>query len=95
LSTCENQFKGLNKSEIENALRRAGAYEAAQNNSSSQSLLDKHIKTVVSVNKNQVMNQKQSSIWRRVFKWIRNIIIAGCLAYTAYKKLIEVTNLTF
>jgi hypothetical protein len=86
----------MTKSEIESSLRKAGAYEltapASSNNMSSQtSFLETHVNTLASANRNQVMvSRKSPSIWWRVFKWIRNIIIAGCLAYTAYKKLVEV-----
>jgi hypothetical protein len=87
----------LSTSEIESSLQKAGAYEISAQ-ASSQIQLENQIspiKEIYPVNaRPQVVVKKTSWLWR-LFKWARNLIIAGCLAYTAYKKFVEVKNMCF
>lgn len=82
--------KGLTASEIKKALEQARAYS------------DSHPVSSPFANprqNNQMLPNKQQqvdkpSMWSVVFGWIRNFLIAGCLAYTAYKLIIKVFELT-
>jgi len=70
-------YKGLTVSEITAALKQANCNETSQTSSSE-------------VIKLQVNNRQESNSWfSGLFKWIRNLLIAGCFAYTAYKLLIK------
>jgi hypothetical protein len=41
-------------------------------------------------NDEQILTKNRESFWSIIFKWIKNILIAGCIAYAAYKFLIKV-----
>jgi len=67
--------KGLTVSEINTALKQA---------------VDQKITTVNNSELKQVVQTKKSStFWSILIKWIKNLLIAGCFAFTAYKLLIK------
>jgi hypothetical protein len=39
--------------------------------------------------KQVVQTKKSSTFWSILIKWIKNLVIAGCFAFTAYKLLIK------
>ncbi len=79
--------KGLTESEIELALKSSGAYnvpsESVQQLSQQQMQNNSQIPTI---NNSQI----QQSIVYKIIKWISNFILAGCIAYTAYKLVVKV-----
>ena len=77
----------MNESEIQLALKQAGISETESNKQNSN-LEATH--SIIETKKNQI--QVRTSIWSRIFKWIKNLLLAGCLAFTAYKILIRVGN---
>ena len=77
---------GLNETEILLAFKQAGLTETESpkeklNLATSENIIEtKSVETKV-----------KTSIWSRIFKWIKNLLLAGCFAYTAYKILIRVS----
>ena len=78
---------GLNETEIQLAFKQAGLTETESpkeklNLATSENIIEtKNVETKV-----------KTSIWSRIFKWIKNLLLAGCFAYTAYKILIRVSG---
>lgn len=79
--------KGLTESEIELALKSSGAYnvssESAQQPAQQQIQNNSQVPALVNN-----ISPKQSIIYK-VIKWISNFILAGCIAYTAYKLVVK------
>jgi hypothetical protein len=80
--------KGLTESEIELALKSSGAYNVPSE--SVQQLAQQQIQnnSQVSALVNNI-SPKQSIVYK-IIKWISNFILAGCIAYTAYKLVVKV-----
>jgi hypothetical protein len=84
----------LTESEIKQAFKLADVKEGNTTDT------DKVLNTVNSINNSQehVISKiedsktitKKESIWFKIFRWIRNILVAGCLSYTAYEMLVKV-----
>lgn len=87
--------KGLTPSEIKKALEQASAYSDSHPVSSPFANPRQNNQMAPY---NQMGGQQQQvvkrSMWSVVFGWIRNFLIAGCLAYTAYKLIIKVFEST-
>jgi hypothetical protein len=83
--------KGLTESEIELALKSSGAYnvpsESVQQLSQQQMQNNSQIPTLVN---NITTGLHKQSIVYKIIKWISNFILAGCIAYTAYKLVVKV-----
>ncbi len=73
--------KGLTESEIKSAFQQAGVIETQPQSN--------HNLTANTSISNSLLIKKETR-WQKIFRWIRNLIIAGCFAYTAYKTLIQV-----
>lgn len=79
--------KGLTESEINSAIEAANAYIKANPNQSTTTeaqVIPSHPTTV-----SQQQHEQQSLI-SIAFKWIRNFLLPGCLAFTVYKLIIKV-----
>jgi hypothetical protein len=82
---------GLTESEIKEAFKSAdvntadtGIYLKNSNNDSKSS------ENIVLKIQDDKKISKKESIWSKIFRWIRNILVAGCLSYTAYEMLLKV-----
>lgn len=82
--------KGMTLSEIEAALKLANCgTEQSHPLTKKQEAAASHI--VTSPLPSAV--EANTSLFRRLLKWIKNIILAGCFAFTAYKLLAKVQQL--
>jgi hypothetical protein len=84
-SVCK--LKGLNESEIQLAFKQAGISDT-ESTKVNPNLEATHSKIETKKNQTHI----RTTIWSRIFKWIKNLLVAGCLAFTAYKILIRVRN---
>lgn len=73
----------MTSSEIEQALKLANCtdQQTCKEETTTNQLISTKTTTAV---------QQQSSLLSTLFKWIKNLLIAGCFAFTAYKLLIKV-----
>lgn len=84
--------KGLTDIEVEIALKSAGCYDLAQTSTIQSQAQNQQLVNLKQQQQNLVRNEnssRMSSVWFRLLKWLSNIILAGCLAFTAYKLLIQ------
>ena len=85
--------QGLSENEVETALKIAGAYEATNTTNINNSTRETENNTALVVKKNENLKvAPNTSIWARIFRWIKTLILAGCLTYTAYKLFIKVCD---
>jgi len=83
--------KGLTESEIKEAFNLAGC----NNDSTTTTTVQSNTTSSDSINKEQLVSPVvpfkpvKRNIWWTIFKWIKNFLMAGCLAYTAYKLFIK------
>lgn len=79
-------ISGLTESEVAEALKLSGeSISSVQETKPSENTIKQPIS--VEVVKADV---PKPSIWIRIVKWIRNLVVAGCLTYTTYKLFIRV-----
>lgn len=76
--------KGLTSSEINAALAKAASVVVTSDTAAATQNVQNQI---VQAN---VVNQTKPSFLMVVIKWIRNFLVAGCLAFTAYKLIVKV-----
>jgi hypothetical protein len=84
------QCKGMTKSEIEKALKLANCTEQPKQADSSTQNEKKQEKLQVIT---QQLPANRPNFLSRLIKWIKNLIMAGCFAFTAYKLLTKVYKL--
>jgi hypothetical protein len=83
---------GLTEFEIKEAFRLADVQYSTASNAATE-IINRSSSSQPTVVANDSKNLKKTSIWSRLFKWIRNILLAGCLSYTAFQLLIKVISL--
>ncbi len=80
-------YKGLTEAEIKQAFKSADVQEVNNVTADTSDNSSEYIVSKIQDNKKVIRN---NSIWWKIFRWIRNILVAGCLSYTAYTILIKV-----
>ena len=84
--------KGLTESEIELALKTSGAYNVPSPPEIANNVHQIQSQQNLLPNNNAQMSVlvNSDSLLHKILKWISNFILAGCIAYTAYKLVIKV-----
>ena len=86
--------KGMTEAEIQKALEQASSEVHQISNPFANSIKNQNVPNNQIVHHNQINTRViKPSMWSIVFGWIRNFLVAGCLAYTAYKLIIKVISL--
>ena len=81
-------ISGLTESEVAEALKLSGESISSVQEETKPS--ENTIKQPISAVEVVKADVSKPSIWIRIVKWIRNLVLAGCLTYTTYKLFIRV-----